>query len=128
MKEFINNIPYKTLVQFTTSNNIKMPEVLMCFSENQTYYCRYKWLRATPVPIRFDSRCDSVWFAESALSGLNLSDLGLIFVVFLSDSDFLAASITTHNQNGADVTTSRCHGDAPSDLTLDGWRGALWEV
>jgi len=49
---------------------------------------------------------------------MNLSDLGLIFVVFLSYSDFLAASITTHNQNGADVTTSRCHGDTPSDPTL----------
>lgn len=46
---------------------------------------------------------------------LKLCDLRLDFAVFLSGFDFLAASIPTHSQNGADVTTSRCHGDAPSD-------------
>lgn len=58
----------------------------------------------------------------SASSGLYLSDSCLIFGVFSSDSDFLAASITTLRQNGADVTTSRCHGDAPPDPALAGGR------
>lgn len=84
--------------------------------------CVFEWqsnlllmIKTSPGDFAPDCVRFSLWFCESDLSEVKLSDFALILPVFRSD--FLSASITTLNQNGADVTNQPLP-----------WRRALWPL